>query len=217
MSFHDIAGGESSLHFLPVSTVTTASFRTCTMPVGALAPCVGRRKREADMTSYPYDNEIFMDHEANNLGIDPSASIALIIGSTTLTDPLAVSEYLVAHQSSSQSIIYPQDITIEQIENLQKHEQPSESVILHPSSDSPDLHDDATTVRYEETYEDTLADQTTEIAVLDDPHDDQDEQTTPKLVLTDEEEKARAGFGKTTTVVSVDLFIFSLSLYLNNS
>ncbi|OXA58193.1 uncharacterized protein LOC110846562 [Folsomia candida] len=186
-----------------VSTVTTASFRTCTMPVGALAPCVGRRKREADMTSYPYDNEIFMDHEANNLGIDPSASIALIIGSTTLTDPLAVSEYLVAHQSSSQSIIYPQDITIEQIENLQKHEQPSESVILHPSSDSPDLHDDATTVRYEETYEDTLADQTTEIAVLDDPHDDQDEQTTPKLVLTDEEEKARAGFGKTTTVTTV--------------
>jgi hypothetical protein len=206
-----------------VSTVTTASFRTCTVSIGALAmtPCVGRRKREADirMASYNYDNEIFMDHdEANNLGmIDPSASIALIVGSTTLTDPLAVSEYLLAHQPSSQSIIYPQDVTIAEIENLQNQPTIDNTVIktemLYPSNDSPDSPDSSlddqnqditTTIHYNDDIDDlVLADPTTEIPLNDDAEGQ--EITTPHLILEDgnDVEQARLGFSQTTVTTII--------------
>jgi hypothetical protein len=129
-----------------VSTVTTASFRTCTMPVGALPACAGRRKRSAAMM-FNYDNEIFLDDETNNLRIEPTASIALIIGTTTLTDPVAVSEFLILHQPSPNSIIYPPDITISEIAELEQLQSSTlasvvpvetHATVLYPSDDSPD-------------------------------------------------------------------------------
>lgn len=164
-----------------------------------MTPCVGRRKRDADFTMAPYnyDNEVFMDHNANDLGIDPTASIALIVDSTTLTDPLVVSEYLVAHQPSSQSIIYPSDVTISDIDAMEQS--PASSNVpsmteLYPSNDSPD----------QTTFQDDIPDPTTETpVVMFDAVEDVEQETTPNPVDDMDVDKARVGLGRTTTVTTV--------------
>jgi len=137
-----------------------------------------------------------MDHIGENLKIEPTASIALIVASTTITDPVAVSEYLAQHQPSTNSIIYPQDITISEIREL---EDSNNEAILHPSDDFPAA---TTTVPEGKDTVVALADEGTEALELE-------QGTTPfaveEVTSQDDDEKARVGFGGTTvtTVIRV--------------
>lgn len=163
-------------------------------------PCAGRRKREANV-GVVVDNEVLMDHETG-LHIEPTASIALIVGTTTLTDPLVVSEYLVAHQPSSQSIIYPADITISEIQALQEDSpKPVDNVPspteLYPSNDSPDQ--DVTTILYDEPQGTT---ETPIVPYQEEEEVEEEEATTPQESL-EIQDRARVGLGKITTVTTV--------------
>jgi hypothetical protein len=181
-------------HF-PVSTVTTASYRTCTVaPAAALPPCAGRRRR--DVTDSPALGESPVDEDGIN-EIQPTAATTLIIGTTTISNPAAVSEYLEAHKPSSQSIIYPADF-IPQTEGVASEISSDlihdSTTLLYPSDDTPLQDDNDGTTELSQTLSDSES-----------SPDDDLLGTTPN-VLNDialEKEKARAGLLGTTTTTTV--------------
>ncbi|ODN06451.1 hypothetical protein Ocin01_00222 [Orchesella cincta] len=175
-----------------VSTVTTQSFRTCTTSAAALVPCgAGRRKRDTD----PENNELAE-------GIHVTPTMELIIGSTTITDQKAVTEYLAAHKPSNQSVIYPPGIDESKLTMNPRFESISDNdhtTILYPSQDTPEATDSSLFLENGEVSSDDIA-ATTETPYF---NDDIDSGTTPNTDLEVDDEKARVGLGRTTTLTTV--------------
>lgn len=166
-------------------------------------PCAaGRRRREVENSS-----------NINEVGIQPTPTVQLIIGATTISDPAAVTEYLEAHKPSSQSVIYPKDYVETPAKINPRHGSAviGEGTILYPSQDTP--YDATTESDVSFLGDDDLVGGTTGTPYFQDKettNDDSEPNQTASSMDTELEfgelgmgDKARRGFAKTTTVTTV--------------
>lgn len=141
-----------------------------------------------------------METALENVKIEATPSVELIIGSTTLQDPGVVTEYLEQHKPSSQSVIFPPEVDNAPVKiNPRFQSIEDTTTMLYPSQDIPET----TEVDLNEISGDDIVTTGTPEFFDDFVDNDESEGTTVSNDVLSEDDKARVGLGRTTTVTTV--------------